>query len=86
MELTKKSKELDVEMPKQLWHAAMFYLCGLATTDALAQEGIEHEMIMKKKHVFERYYNNESFKSTLSEYYHQEIDLSSMAVDLLKLE
>ncbi|GAB5539885.1 MAG: hypothetical protein Salg2KO_19880 [Salibacteraceae bacterium] len=86
MELFQKSKELEVELPRQLWHAAMFYLSGLATKDALARQGIDHELIMKKKNVFERYYNNEMFKSILRKYYHQEIEIDKMAIDLLNLE
>lgn len=86
MELFQKSKELEVELPRHLWHAAMFYLSGLATKNVLAQEGIDHDLIMKKKNVFERYYNNNTFQSILNRYYNQEIEISKMAEELLRLE
>ncbi len=86
MGLYKKSKELEIKMPRHLWHAAMFYLSGLATKEVLAKENINHELIMSKKNVFERYYNNEVFKSILMKYYNQENDIEQMAIELLNLE
>lgn len=86
IELFEKSKELEVELPRHLWHASMFYLSGLATKNVLAQEGIDHNLIMKKKNVFQRYYNKDMFQSLLNKYYNQEIDLSKMAEELLKLK
>lgn len=86
MAIFKKSKELKIKGPRQLWHASMFYLSGLATKDALNENGVGHELIMKKKNVFEKYYNNKQFRSILKKYYNQEIELEEMAERLLKLK
>ncbi len=80
-----KSKELMIKPPRSLWHAAMFYLSGLATKDALNDYGKSHELIMKKKKVFDSFYQNEEFKSILNEYYKQNIELEEMATKLLSL-
>lgn len=84
--LFEKAKVLDIPHSRNLWHAAMFYLSGIATKQELGKAGMSHELIMNKKKVFENYYNNEIFRSVLTRYYHQEIELNEMAVELLKLD
>jgi hypothetical protein len=85
MSIFTKSKEMEIRQPRLLWHAAMFYLSGLATKEVLNEHGLNHELIMKKKNVFERYYKHQEFKSILKDYYHSDIELSEMATQLLRL-
>ncbi|WP_128755178.1 hypothetical protein [Aquimarina sediminis] len=80
-----KSKELDIKQPRQLWHAAMFYLSGLATREVLNEYDVSHELIMKKKSVFTQYYENKEFKTILSDYYKSNIEMDAMSARLLKI-
>lgn len=80
-----KSKELGIKAPRQLWHAAMFYLSGLATKEALENQGLSHKLIMKEKSVFLNYFQNEDFKECLKKYFHSEIKMDEMANSLLNL-
>lgn len=80
-----KSKELNIEQPRHLWHAAMFYLSGLATREVLKENGESHELIMKKKNIFSRFYENEKFRSILSDYYGSNIKMDVMSTRLLKI-
>lgn len=81
-----KSRELDIPLPRQLWHAAMFYVSGLAVSEALEGLGISHQPIMQAKNVFPEYYKNRVFKSVLEAYYRSEIDREEMAARLLRLD
>lgn len=80
------SKETSIKYPRNLWHAAMFYLSGLATKEALGNSNIEHHLIMDKKKVFENYYKNEDFKNILKTYYNSEIDIKKCSAKLLELK
>ncbi len=84
--LFEKSKKLEISYPKNLWHAAMFYLSGLASQEALLTIGVRHRLIMDRKNVFANYYNDENFRSILSKYYHGKINLNEMALHILKPE
>ncbi len=86
MEIFIKSKEQEIKRRRHLWHAAMFYLCGLATKEALIEHDISHELIMKEKNVFKQYYQNEKFKSILNDYYSSNIKLSEMALKILEID
>ena len=79
------AKELEMKPPKHLWHAAMFYLSGLATKEVLNEYGVSHELIMKKKNVFGTYYQNEKFRLALNDYYDSKIELSEVSTTLLKI-
>ncbi|MGX1928870.1 hypothetical protein [Flagellimonas sp. 2504JD4-2] len=85
MSLFKKTKELNLTQPRSLWHAAMFYLSGLATKEVLNEYGLDHILIMKKKNVFAKYYQNEKFKLILTDYYKSNIELDELATQLLQL-
>ncbi len=86
MALFTQSKAMEIKQPRNLWHAAMFYLTGLATQDALAEQGVQHQLIMERKNVFLGYYQQAAFRSILMSYYHQEIGSEEMAEQLLNLE
>lgn len=79
------SKELEMEFPKHLWHASLFYLCGRAVQDALAEIGIDHSMIMYERNVFSKYHTPE-FKRLLEEYYQGKIDMENTIKDLLSTD
>ncbi|KUJ80279.1 hypothetical protein AWR36_014840 [Microbulbifer flavimaris] len=81
----KRAQEMGVKPPAHLWHAAMFYLCGLAVREALQDLGAQHQIIMKEKGVFENYYQNAAFKIILNEYYMSEIDREEMTKKLLEI-
>ncbi len=77
------SQKMEKDYPRQLWHASMFYLSGLATYYALKNIGIDHQLIMPQKEVFINYYNQDKFKEILLAYYRAEIDLETTARRLI---
>lgn len=81
--LFKTARELELTYPRNLWHAAMFYLSGVATKEALNTHGIDHQLIMPQKGVFLSYYQNEAFREILDRYYFGEITQAAMARALL---
>jgi hypothetical protein len=81
--LWRTARELDIKLPRGLWHAAMFYLSGLSTQAALAQHEVPHELIMPQKDVFPSYYQDAHFRKTLEAYYQAEITIAAMATALL---
>lgn len=50
------SEELGVKVPRDLWHAVLFYFSGEAVQEALKDEGIEYELMMKTYDIFSRYH------------------------------
>ena len=50
------SEELDVKVPRDLWHAVLFYFSGKAVQEALRDEGIEYELMMITYDIFSRYH------------------------------
>ena len=66
-----RSEALNVQFPRNLWHASMFYLCGRATQDELQKLGVQHEMIMDVNNIFSKY-NAEEFRETNEERSHLE--------------
>ncbi|MGV6852087.1 MAG: hypothetical protein ACWA5R_07910 [bacterium] len=83
--LFKEKKRNQIKAPRQLWHAAMFYLSGMTTQQTLNKFNVEHKLIMKQKRVFFDYYNNAQFKKTLNDYYSEKIDREQVASQLLRL-
>ena len=78
-----RSEELNVQFPRNLWHASMFYLCGRATQDELQKLGVQHEMIMDVNNIFSKY-NTEGFRETNERYYASEIPADTLVTHLLK--
>ena len=62
------AEEMKITFPKNLWHAALFYLCGRVVQDELEKKAIDHEMIMDVKNIFTGY-NTPEFRNTLEQYY-----------------
>lgn len=83
MSIKEKANAMEIHSTKNLWHAAMFYLSGLATKEALHTIGIEHQLIMSEKNVFKNFYDDDNFRSVLRNYYHQCINLDEMSSALL---
>ncbi len=82
--LFETAKTQDIAYPKQLWHAAMFYLCGLSVKNHLKTVGVEHQLIMEQKQVFLDFYTDEQFKKVLNAYYDGSITLSRAFELILK--
>ncbi len=78
-----KSKELETEFPRDLWHASQFYLCGRAVQDALKARGIDHELFMDVKNVFSSF-NTQEFRAVLEEYYQGRKEREETVVALLE--
>ena len=78
-------ERIQTNAPHQLWHAAMFFLCGRATEDALREQGIDHQMIMTAKSVFLDFYDLDEFRSALDSYYEDEIDVVEVAALLMNI-
>ena len=78
-----KAEELGMEFPRGLWHAAMFYLSGRATQDALKKISIEHGMELDVRNIFANY-NTSEFRRILEAYYLGQINLNEMATSLLE--
>lgn len=81
--LFKTAREMEITYPRNLWHAAMFYLSGLSTRDALQGQGIQHQLIMPQKSVFLNYYQNEAFREILDRYYLGKLTREEMVRALL---
>lgn len=77
-----KSEELELEFPRNLWHASMFYLCGRATQDALSEQNINHNMLIDEKNIFSDY-NTSEFRNISEAYYNNTLNADSMVVKLL---
>ena len=77
-----RAEELDMEFPRNLWHASLFYLSGRTVQDALDARGIEHEMYMVKNDVFSSY-NDEGFREALEAYYSADSTLGQTVDKLL---
>jgi len=78
-----KSEALEMEFPRNLWHASMFYLCGRATQDALSKLGVDHEMVMDEKNIFSSY-NTLEFRRINEDYYNGKINSDTMITRLLE--
>jgi len=77
-----KSEELEMEFPRNLWHASMFYLCDRATQDALSEQNINHIMLIDEKNIFSDY-NTSEFRNISEAYYNNTLNADSMVVKLL---
>ena len=77
-----RSKEREMDFPKQLWHASLFYLCGRITQDLMEPLGVRHTLTMDDRHVFDNY-NTPSFRATLEKYYRGQLDIDTTVDQLL---
>lgn len=76
------SNEMDVKFPRNLWHAAQFYLCGRLIQDKLKEFNIEYVLMMDIKHIFAQS-NTPPFRSALEKYYQGDADLENTVRALL---
>jgi len=76
------SNEMSIPIPKNLWHASQFYLCGKLVQEELKKKGIKHELIMDIKNIFSSY-NNSNFRSILDKFYNNQINHEATARKLL---
>lgn len=77
-----RCKEIGQDFPRGLWHAAMFYLSGRLTQEALKSTGVDHELIMIAKDVFARY-NTQEFQADLEAYISGQVDMDATVDALL---
>lgn len=77
-----KSKEMGIRFHRQLYHANMMYLGGLATHEALTKRSIQHNFNMEEKNIFSNY-TTSIFKESCGKHYKGEIDADSMIVNVL---
>lgn len=76
-------KKLEIPYPKQLWHAALFYLCGRSVQDELQNNGYtEYRMIMDTRTIFSSY-NTKVFRAGLEQYYQDKTNFNNTIAQLL---
>lgn len=76
------SQDLEMDFPRDLWHASQFYLTGRVVQDALSEVGIDHELVMDMKNIFSDY-NTADFRATLERYYQGKADMETTIETLL---
>lgn len=76
------SEEMELEFPRNLWHASLFYLCGRATQDQLKTKGVDHQLVMDELNVFTSY-NTPEFRAALEKYYQGEQGMEATIRSLL---
>ncbi len=65
--------ESDLSIPRQLWHAVLFYFAGTVTQELLMEEGVDYERYMLREKVFNQYY--EKLDIHMKSYLEGEIEL-----------
>lgn len=80
--LVLKSREMDMEVSRGLWHAAMFYMSGMEVKKQLKTIGKDHELNMIQRNIYQEF-NNEEFRTALDLYMASEIDLNTCAEKLI---
>lgn len=74
---------LQIDYPRLLWHASLFYLCGRTVQDGLKHHGINgHLMTMDERSIFNRY-NTANFRKSLETYYVGESNFETAISSLL---
>ena len=76
------SKEMDMKLPRNLWHASQFYLCGRLIQDELKKREIDYKLIMDEKNIFSEY-NTKEFRAILEKFYLGETTMKTAVKSLL---
>lgn len=76
------ASELDMEVPRGLWHGVLFYLSGSATREELAAEGVEHNLLMLDEKIFARYH--EALLAGMPAYLAGDISLDEAMLRVMK--
>lgn len=76
-----QQKERAVLLPRGMWHAILFYVCGRVVQKELKEREIDHQLYMRKHSVFKGF-QTPGFEATLDAYMAEEIDLT-LAVKML---
>ncbi len=65
--------ESGLSIPRQLWHAVLFYFAGTVTQELLTEEGIDYELYMLREKIFDQYY--EELDAHMKPYLQGELEL-----------
>ncbi len=71
----------ELNIPRQLWHAVLFYFAGAVIKDLLVADGISYELYMLRENVFGAY--QEALGKSLEPYLAGEDSLETALKDLL---
>lgn len=70
-----------LKVPRQLWHAVLFYFAGKTIQDLLGKEGVDYELFMLRERVFDHYYP--ALESTMQAYLKGESTLEESLKELM---
>lgn len=79
--IAKVSQQLEVRPPQRLWHAILFYLSGRIVQDLFNREGVEYQLMMFRKGIFESFH---PYLNQLDPYYDGKINLESAIKTLIE--
>ena len=72
-----------LEIPRQLWHAYLFYMTGTLTKRLLTEQGMEYPYIyMERNGIFSRY--QEQLNTHLAAYMERKVTLSEATLQILQ--
>lgn len=74
--------ESELVIPRQLWHAVLFYFAGSVIQDLLGEEGVDYELFMLREKVFGQYH--EQLDRHMKPYLQGEVELK-IALERLML-
>lgn len=75
--------EPTFDYPRNLWHAALFYICGRVVQDEFKKLGIQgYVMLMDERNIFKKY-NTPKFKEALESYYQNESTFETAITNML---
>ncbi len=77
------ANELDMEPPRGLWHGVLFYLSGAATREGLAEQGVEHSLLMHDEEIFAGYH--EALSAGIPAYLAGDIRLDEAMLRVVKV-
>ncbi|MDW3193723.1 MAG: hypothetical protein R8G66_15235 [Cytophagales bacterium] len=81
-EIYNQAEAREMDFPRGLWHAWLFYLCGKATQEELAAFDESHQLTIDTKNVFSNY-NTPALRTILDRYYEGKLDMKEAVKTLL---
>lgn len=74
--------ESELVIPRQLWHAVLFYFAGSVIQDLLKEEGVDYKLFMLRENVFGRYH--EQLGTHMKPYLQGEVELKTALERLMR--